>query len=154
MDTIFSILRSPYPPLVSLHISLFVLCLSSTIGGSMVCVPSIHKKKKHLFDHRNTSSKPALLLFCSFLTVTMVSASCYKIYSVQLCLFWFRREGGIFQTVARLPSLGSNHGQDHLVKTDSRHRWWTLPEHGTLVFTLIKWNGLWGQTCSGPCLGP
>lgn len=34
-----------------------------------------------------------------------------------------------------------------------RHIWWTVPEHGTVVFTLIKWSRLWGQACSDLCLG-
>lgn len=29
------------------------------------------------------------------------------------------------------------------------HGWWTVPSHGTLVLTLIKWTGLWSQPCPG-----
>lgn len=33
-----------------------------------------------------------------------------------------------------------------------RHGWLIVSEQGTLVFTLIKWNGLWGQPCPDPAL--
>ncbi len=33
-----------------------------------------------------------------------------------------------------------------------RHGLRNMPKHGTLVFTLVKWTGLWGQACSD--LGP
>lgn len=85
-------------------------------------------------------------------------------------IFWFKREGWSNTTAMHflvwtwfmcpwawlLPHLICTVSEHTLTMPETTfssglwHGWWTVPSHGTLVFTLIKWTGLWGHRAQTP----